>query len=534
MTEKADQKKIKKKPVLWWIGDANTILGKIWRLILIIMIPLTLIAVVATVSLNRTSREYDQSVRNITAVNSYNVDWEKDFNSCMYYLIVEAVDWDDIKGNNTSDNPYFMINNMRDHFDQLAQQNDNPEIANTLDTIGRVLDNLEKCVDEVVSNLEEGGHYDDNMAILKTDIYVMTDLIQGDIETYIYLEAADMEKTRSEITRQSTITTIVLVILLVAVFLTAIFVSRRMAHQITDPIYGMVQATERFAGGDFSVRFEADTGDELEILANSFNDMVTEIKRLVDNVHRDEHDMRVLELRLLQEQVNPHFLYNTLDAIMWLTEAGENEKAVSMVNSLSNFFRTGLSKGRTWISVRDEESHTRSYLEIQQFRYQDILTYEIDIPEEIAEYYIMRLMLQPIVENALYHGIKNKRSGGHIIVKGEKNGGDLIFTVSDDGIGMKPERLDYVRKLISGEIVDDSQHGFGMANVEQRIHLRYGENYGITVESEYGKGTAVHVTVPVVTDPGEPGERSLPERRAVIVDRQDESGCENDEKSQEK
>ena len=230
--------------------------------------------------------------------------------------------------------------------------------------------------------------------------------------------------------------------------------------------------------------------------------MGAEIARLIENTRIEEKNTRELELRLLQQQIKPHFLYNTLDAIMWLTEAGENEQAVSMVSSLSNFFRTGLSRGHDWIKVSEEESHERSYLEIQQFRYRDILSYQIEIAEDIKDYYIMKLMLQPIVENALYHGIKNRRAMGHILVKGEKRQGKLLFTVQDDGIGMKPDELDYMRKLISGEAESVSGSGFGIANVEQRIHLGYGEPYGVRVESTYGVGTTVTVCVPALSKPG--------------------------------
>ena len=491
----------------------TSILRRIWRIILVITIPLTALSVVCLVLLNMIYTRYDRSVQNITAVNSYNLDWEKDMNSTMYYLIVEANDWDKIIKEKNADNPYYLIDDMRSHFKSLAADNDDSEVENNLDMIFRVLDNLEKCVDEVADNIREGGHYDDNIEILKTDIYVMTDMIQENIQKYIYREAALMEQSREEIARNVRVLTWIIVVLIAFAFAATVSFSRWMTHKITDPIFGLVKATKMFSGGNFSVRFESNSHDEIDVLADSFNDMVREISLLVENIHRDERQMRDLELKLLQEQVNPHFLYNSLDAIMWLAEAGENALAVKMVSSLSTFFRTGLSKGRDWITVRDEESHTRSYLEIQQFRYQDILSYEIRIPEEIGGYYMMRLMLQPIVENALYHGIKNRRAMGHILVIGEKDGGDLVFTVKDDGIGMKPEELEHMRELISGQARDESDHGFGVANVQQRIQLRYGPEYGVTVESVYGEGTCVRVRIPALTSPGNsdlpgPGELS--------------------------
>lgn len=497
----------------------TSIYSRIWRIILVIMIPLTVLSIVCLILLNMIYSRYDRSVRNISAVNSYNLDWGKNMNSTMYYLIVEANDWDKIIKEENAENPYYLIEDMRSHFQNLAAGNEDPEVENNLDMIFRVLDNLKKCVDEVADNICEGGHYDDNMEILETDIYVMTDMIQENIQNYIYHEAEAMEKTRAEISGNVRVLTCVIIALIAFAFVASVSFSRRMTHKITDPIFGLVKATKKFAAGDFSVRFESHSHDEIDVLAERFNEVVREISLLVANVHRDEQQMRDLELKILQEQVNPHFLYNSLDAIMWLAEEKENELVVKMVSSLSTFFRTGLSKGRDWITVDNEESHTRSYLEIQQFRYQDILSYEISIPEEIRGYYMMRLMLQPIVENALYHGIKNRRAMGHILVSGEKDGDNLVFTIKDDGIGMKPEELEHMRRLISGEDRDESDHGFGIANVQQRIHLRYGKTYGIRVESIYEKGTSVYVKIPALKEPADPVQAEEESARTRILEK---------------
>ena len=211
----------------------------------------------------------------------------------------------------------------------------------------------------------------------------------------------------------------------------------------------------------------------------------------------EQLNLRATELKLLQAQINPHFLYNTLDTIIWLAEAGQKEQVVMMVSTLSDFFRTTLSKGRDYIMVKEETAHIRSYLTIQQFRYRDILEYEINIPEELNEYQILKLTLQPLVENALYHGIKNKRGLGHILVSGKKQGGNLVFTVRDNGKGMDPERLAYVQRLIRGGLKDeDAPSGFGLFNVNQRLQLNYGPGYGLFLASEEGEWTEVNVIIP--------------------------------------
>jgi two-component system sensor histidine kinase YesM len=170
-----------------------------------------------------------------------------------------------------------------------------------------------------------------------------------------------------------------------------------------------------------------------------------------------------------------------------------------MVTSLSDFFRTTLSKGRDYITVREEQSHIRSYLEIQQFRYRDILEYSIDIDDDILEYEILKMTLQPLVENALYHGIKNKRGLGHIFVTGVKSEDHMVFCVQDDGLGMKQERLEFIRRVVRDEEKDGSStsSGFGLYNVAKRLLLNYGNKCSIDIDSTYGEGTTVTLRIPL-------------------------------------
>ena len=273
----------------------------------------------------------------------------------------------------------------------------------------------------------------------------------------------------------------VLIILLAAAILFSLYGSKKLADGITEPITKLCDMTSKFAGGDFSVSYDPGTEDELKTLADSFNSMVGEIGVLVEDINREQKNARDMELRLMQEQVNPHFLYNTLDAITWLTESGENKQAVQMIQELSSFFRTTLSKGRDLITVREEQAR--------------LLKEEVT-DEEIAECTIQKLTLQPIVENALYHGIKNKRGLGRITVRGYRDGDDMIFTVEDNGIGMTEEELRDLRLRIEGKMEPEKKNGFGMAIVQARIRMQYGEGYGLSVESRYLEGTTVTVRLP--------------------------------------
>ena len=209
----------------------------------------------------------------------------------------------------------------------------------------------------------------------------------------------------------------------------------------------------------------------------------------------DQQNLKKAELKALQSQINPHFLYNTLDTIMWLVAVNENEKAIEMIESLSVFFKTGLSKGMDWIPVEREIEHVKSYLYIQQSRYNDILQYVIDISPDIMQYEILKMTLQPIVENAIYHGIKNKVNGGVITIQGKIEEKFLVFLISDTGVGMEEKEVTRLNHMMKENKVsyEDCENGFGLYNVNRRIKLYCGEESGITVESQVEEGTKVYI-----------------------------------------
>ena len=210
-------------------------------------------------------------------------------------------------------------------------------------------------------------------------------------------------------------------------------------------------------------------------------------------LNRQEQDrLRRMELALVQAQINPHFLYNTLDAIVWLVETGKNEKAVEMVSSLSTYFRSFLSNGKDIVSLREEALHVRSYLEIQQVRYSDILRFEIDMDPRLDECRIPKLTLQPLAENALYHGIKAKRGGGVITISSRPAGDWAVVTVRDTGSGMSEEKLRQLRKSMES----DEGQGFGLQASFKRLELMYGETLDFQIDSKEGDGTVVIIRFP--------------------------------------
>lgn len=470
--------------------------NRLYMLLLVSLLPLTMLITYLLVMTNSVSEQYDEIVEKITKANEYNINFKEDLDYSMYIIVVNAERAGEIIDTNK---PIQMIEEAREVFGTLSKEADTEAARTRLSGIIKSLDTLKDRVVEIEESALVSGSYESNMERLDLDIRVLTELIQDEIQYYIYEQTKNMEMLRegirSNVERAISVTTVLLVIILIG----ALTISRKIMEGITKPIRHLCRTAERAGRGDFEARAHEENIDEIDVLNSSFNRMIEEIGKLVEDIRVEQLNLRAAELRLLQEQINPHFLYNTLDNIIWLAESNETEQVVNMVSALSDFFRTTLSKGKDYISVKDEEMHINSYLQIQQFRYRDILDYEINIDEKLYEYEILKLTLQPLVENALYHGIKGKRGLGHISVTGYMKDGLLEFQVKDNGIGMNAERLDAVRKIMTGEMEDTREKGgFGLFNVNERIRLNYGREYGLRIESAYQEGTCIRVTVPAV------------------------------------
>lgn len=286
-------------------------------------------------------------------------------------------------------------------------------------------------------------------------------------------------------------------ILLVFVLAAGTLLAMAITNSITGPLERLQQTAERLGKGDLDAKADLDNLEEINILARTFNHMSERIRKLLEKNIQEQKNLREAELRLHQEQISPHFLYNTLDSIVWMAEGGNNRQVVEMTTDLSDFFRTVLSGGKDFVAVEDEETHIRSYLKIQKIRYEDILDYSIQIEPEMKDYIVLKMLLQPLVENALYHGIKNKRGGGCITIRGYEDRDSLIFEVEDNGSGMDRETLEKVRKKLSGTFEGEQTNlkkgGFGLNNVAQRLRMYYGDQAEILVESEKGVGTCFKI-----------------------------------------
>ena len=286
----------------------------------------------------------------------------------------------------------------------------------------------------------------------------------------------------------------VYVLTAIILVIVALLFSRFMARSITLPIQKLRDSMKKVQEGDFSVSdVVVDSKNEIGSLTKSFDVMTHRIHELMEqNVHEQE-EKRKSELKALQSQINPHFLYNTLDSIIWMAEGKKNEEVVLMTASLARLLRQSISNEDEVVPIANEVEYARGYLTIQKMRYKDKLEFQIEVDSSILYIPLIKLVLQPIIENAIYHGLKYKESKGLLIVKGFMKDGNAVLQVIDDGVGMDEETLSHI---YDKHKVNYHSNGVGVYNVQKRLKLYYGEDYGITYTSELGKGTTATITIP--------------------------------------
>lgn len=291
-------------------------------------------------------------------------------------------------------------------------------------------------------------------------------------------------------------TALIVLIVCTIVFFGAWVIARR----VTKPIYSLMNTMKIIQSGDMKARTEHFEQKEIEILSEEFNKLMEKLEELMEKTYLYQKNKRIYELKLLLEQIKPHFLYNSLETVISLIKIDYKEKSLQMMEALSDFYRKSLSGGSEIIKIKDEIDITEKYLLIQGIRYENYMDYEIDVNPEILQCEIPKLTLQPLVENALYHGIKQSEKKADLIVRGYVRKKEIIIEVFDSGVGMKEDKLKRIQeKLAEKEVISSERfvhESFGLYNVNERIHLYYGENYGIMIESTEGEYTQVTVTLP--------------------------------------
>lgn len=337
---------------------------------------------------------------------------------------------------------------------------------------------------EALASLEDDTYVDD------TVIYCLTS-VEGSDWRIVGVSYVD-ELVNRNVQDMIRLSCLLAVVVLVAALLTSFLLSQLLGR----PLRGLASAMESFEtdADHFTYRPVGGTREVRE-LSDSFGHMVLRIQQLMSTVREEEVNLRKTELKALQAQINPHFLYNTLDSIAWMCEQGRNADAVKMVHALARLFRISISKGHELIPIAKEIEHAESYLQIQKYRYKNQFTYEFDVDPECLDYYCNKITLQPIIENAINHGLDLLVDEGRIIVQVCQDGEDIVFTVQDNGVGMSQEQL--------GSILQQDpkdRTGIGIKNVNDRLQIYFGKHYGLHITSELDVGTCVEIRMPKIRE----------------------------------
>jgi two-component system sensor histidine kinase YesM len=488
----------------FWAGVSLSIRAKILLALCVVILLMGATNALLVMQVLNYSRQYDVIINNITTANSISGNIKPDIDNEMWRVVAGKVAFTDGK-------QYDIIDSVNTKVKWMIANTDSHRARLKLDVVLRTMQTLKEDVDLMGSQIAQKSTAADNEAVLEK-IRFVSGVVEGVVQDYVLFEVnrtnGQYRQMRIGFARWETFS----IILIFTAIAFSVVAAWGLSKSIYTPIKKLHDVTTTITKNDLQALVTSDNKDEITELGMNFNIMIGKIRELLDSKIKEQENLKKAELRALQAQINPHFLYNTLDTIIWMAEAKKNDQVIEIVGALSSFFRISLSKGKDWITIEEEVERTRSYLTIQKMRYRDILDFKIEVEPEVLHNTILKLILQPLVENALYHGIKNKRGGGTIILRAkQENQDEVLLEVEDDGIGFTPEKLAQLQE----ELADDSgdirlESGFGIGNVNKRIRLYYGKQYGVSIKSEYYTGTCVTLVIPAIK--GETDQKKSPEK----------------------
>ena len=434
---------------------------------------------------------YDRIITNVSRTNRLNQIVKTDISNEVWDIVAGTKDFAD-------GDQYKIIDEINSGIDVIYMNTQLVENRQMLEVAGRAMDTLTKYVYMLGMQMDQDYLVTENEKILD-EIRGVADLVSEILQDFIVLEIESAADTNEQIKRMAGILSLIQIIVLFLVMLFAFLAQRSVTGSINKPIKRLENLSTRIAEGDFSVRVKLPQVTELDGLTDNLNIMAVKLQELIAENIREQQNLQKSEMKALQAQITPHFLYNTFDTIVWLAEQNKNDQVIDITRAFSSFFRISLNRGKDFLTVGEEFEHVKSYLTIQKIRYRDILDYEIEYEPEMSNCRILKLVLQPLVENALYHGIKNKRGRGLLSVKGWRENGRLCFSVEDNGIGMTEEHLADIMEQIDGS-ADPAElsNVYGLYNVNKRLELYYDNSTRLEISSRYREGTIVSFSVPEV------------------------------------
>ena len=479
----------------YFAGINLSIRAKILLSSLVVIFLMIAVNTMMILNVLRFNRQYDAIMTNITTANSINGFIKPAIDTEMWNIVAGKTEFED-------GNQYEIIDQANAQIASMMANATSDKSRFKLEVVRRTMDTLTNYVNKMGAQIALGSRVAENELVLE-DIRGVSDVVETSIQEYMLVEVNQAEEQYQQNKMLFNRLMIAYMILLPGAIGFSIFAAWLISASVYQPIKKLQDVTTTITKNDLKALVTSDNVNEITELGISFNIMIGRIRELLDAKVKEQENLKKAELKILQAQINPHFLYNTLDTIVWMAETNKTDQVIEIVRALSSFFRISLSKGKDWISIRQEIEHVRSYLAIQRMRYREILDYQIEVDPALLDGTILKLTLQPLVENALYHGIKNKRTGGNIQVRVKRANPEMVaLEIQDDGIGFTPYKLAQIQLALNqdaGEVSFNEGGGFGLENVNKRIKLYYGQQYGLTIQSQYLEGTTVTALIPFKT-----------------------------------
>ena len=472
----------------------RTLLITYISLLFITLIPSVYSVVVSQIH----TAQYSQIISNVGVANKISSIAKNDIPSELWNIICGKKEIQ-----NGSQN--IMLDEISSSLSLMLLSNKNEESHGKLEVANRALTTLRRNVDMLISQMKNGSSVTQNEATLD-EIRTITSLFSDIMQDFIVSEIESANETNRSLKNTSIILTAIQIIITILAIIISINSFITVSAAIQKPISDMENLSTKVAHGDLTARIDIPHVNELDTLAENLNTMAGQIDLLIQKNMEEQMNFQKAEMKALQAQITPHFLYNTFDTIVWLAEEEHTEEVVRITKAFSDFLRISLSRGHEWITISQELDHIKNYLTIQKIRYADILNYTIDVDPTLMDFKIIKLVLQPLVENAIYHGIKNKRGRGQLTVKvqyADESHKGISFSVEDNGAGFTEERLGQVRNELRTGAQDSEKltSVYGLYNVNKKLKLYYGEETeGIIIESEAGKGSRISFTIPIYID----------------------------------
>ena len=440
------------------------------------------------------TKQYDDIITNVSNANRINQIAKTDVPNWLWEIVCGKKDFE-------NDSPYLMISEIFDGIVDMQKHTKSRDNKQKLEVAYRACTTLNNNIKMLEEQMAAGSSVTANETSLD-EIRTITSLFSDIMQDFILSEIETANETNISIKHSSIILTILQIIIIVFSVAVSINGYITVSRSIQRPLSDMKELSTQIAGGNLEARTKVPDVEELIPLANNMNLMAEQINVLIETNIEEQKNIQKAEMKALQAQITPHFLYNTFDTIIWLAEEEKTDDVVKITKAFSEFLRISLSRGHEWITIGQELDHIKNYLTIQKIRYADILNYEIDVDEEILNYKIIKLVLQPLVENAIYHGIKNKRGRGHLKVTAnftDESKSSIMFIVTDDGAGFTPERLAEVNNELKDATLDAENLSsvYGLYNVNKKLKLYYGkQTEGLLIESEHNKGSKISFVIP--------------------------------------